>query len=375
MANRHDNLSTASRVIVVGAITNVFLAITKVTAGTLGNSHALVADGIHSASDLFTDLIVYFAAKYGGQAADDDHPYGHRKIETVATTVISVSLVLVGIGIMYDAFTSLAETADMQNGYLLLIVSFFSIVANEWLFRYTAHYAKKLKLELLMANAWHHRSDAASSVVVFIGIAASILGHPYLDAIAAVIVALMIIKTALKIGWTSVQELIDTSIDQELLDSISQCILSVEGVQSLHQLRGRSMAADILLDVHVLVSPKLTVSEGHYIGQQVRLKVCKDYPEVIDMTVHIDPEDDEFSKDSSMLKTRSEIVKDLQQVSANLPLFAKINRYNLHYLEGSITLEIYFPQGIGIDSSLLANKYKDELASLSYIKEIVIYLG
>ncbi len=370
------NDKLTNKTIIVGSIANIFLAATKIIVGIFASSHALIADGIHSTSDLITDCLVYFAAKYGRQRADHDHPYGHRRIETIATTGIACTLILVACGIIYDALSFLSHHAQLTPSTVALVISMGSIVVNEWLFRYTANIAKRVKLDLLMANAWHHRSDAASSIVVFVGILGAILGYKYLDAIAAIIVGLMIIKMAINLGWYSVRELIDTSIDQDILDKITRLILSYNGVIALHQLRGRTMAGDIILDVHIKVAPTLTVSEGHFIGQEVKQKLLQAVNEIVDVTIHIDPEDDEFAKKTIKLKSRSAVLIDLKDCLSFDELYEQNEKINLHYLDGKIIVEIYFSAEICKDIENLyelSKKYTKAVSKLYYIQKIEIY--
>ena len=254
----------SKRVTLIGAIVNALLGILKVLIGTLGNSHALVADGLHSFSDLLTDGLVIFAAKFGSREADIDHPYGHGRIETAATLALAMLLVLVGAGIIYDAGDHLfIEKSTQSPHYIVLIIALISVIANEWLFRYTLRIAEKIQSNLLKANAWHSRSDAGSSVVVLIGVGGSLLGFTYLDAIAAIIVGLFVIKMGWELGWSSLQELVDTGTDPKTLIKIEKAIHEVPGVKSMHQLRTRSMGGNILVDIHAL----------HYLGGKIQVEV------------------------------------------------------------------------------------------------------
>ncbi len=377
MPSRSDDISKlTNKTIITGAVTNVFLAVVKIVSGVLGNSHALIADGIHSSSDLITDGIVYVAARFGQQDADQEHPYGHKKIETLAVTIISCCLILVALGIIHNGAVALAVKEKEMPQSPVLLISILSIIINEWLYRYTAINARILKMEVLMANAWHHRSDAASSVVVTLGILGTLLGFEYLDAIAAMVVGLMIIKIAMQLGWFSLKELIDTSIEKELLDKIAECMLGVEGVVSIHQLRGRSMSRDILLDCHIIVEPYISVSEGHYIGQQVKLRILRKFAEIVDVTIHIDPEDDEFVKNSNNIKSRSTILADLSKYSVDLPFYNNINKIILHYVDSKIVLDIYFKHEDPTKEFIIDKVSEDYLTVLSdlvYIKNINIY--
>lgn len=325
----------------VGAIVNVLLAALKVVFGFLGQSQALIADGLHSFSDLASDVLVIFAAKHASQGADEEHPYGHDRIETAATVVLSLILVAVGIGIGVDALDRLFDPDRLlQPGLLALLVAIVSVLANEGLYQYTHAVAKQLRSNMLHANAWHHRSDAISSLVVIAGIIGSMFGFPYLDAIAAIAVAAMIVKMGWKLGYQSVRELIDTGLEHNRLAMIRRTIMNVAGVRALHMLRTRRMGADALVDVHIMVDPLLSVSEGHQIGETVRLELIKNLDEIRDVTVHIDPEDDESSAPCDELPPREEIVQTLQAKWRDQGLDFASDDITLHYLNGQVQVEV-----------------------------------
>ncbi len=252
----------ARKVTVVGAVVNIVLSVIKILAGWLGSSHALIADGIHSLSDLATDAVVLLAAKYGARDADEEHPYGHGRIETLATVVLGVVLILVALGIGYDAVRRLFEPERLLlPGMLALWAAIISVLAKEALYHYTIAVARKLRSNLLRANAWHHRSDAVSSIVVVVGVIGSMAGLTYLDAVASVAVAVMVAKIGWELGWHSVHELIDRGLEQEDIETIRDKIMEVGGVRAMHDLRTRLMGGNAFVDVDVLVDPSLTVSE------------------------------------------------------------------------------------------------------------------
>lgn len=335
---QHDRYWQAKKVTLIGAIVNAFLGFIKLIGGYLFHSHALVADGVHSFSDLFTDVMVLFASKYGSLDADDTHPYGHQRIETAATLLLSLLLILAGIGIAWDSIDELITSSVTMPGWLSLPVICLSIFANETLFHYTRHVGNRINSQLIITNAWHHRSDAASSIVVLIGLVGSLYGFVYLDAIAAIIVGVMIIKMGWNYAWNSVKELVDTAVEPELLAQIEKVIQNIDGVQKIHQLRSRFMGSDVLIDVHILVSPKISVSEGHYIAQHVHNALVDQIPSVKDVIVHVDPEDDEISSPSLHLPSRKVIQEQLlNEVHIDFP---QILFWNLHYLDGKMTIDI-----------------------------------
>ena len=336
---QHDRYWQARKVTLIGAVINALLGFIKLIGGIFFHSHALVADGFHSFSDLITDVMVLFASKYGSQDADDSHPYGHQRIETAATLMLALVLILAGAGIAWDSIEEIITRSHHTPGLLALPIAILSILANEGLFHYTRHIGHHIRSDLIIANAWHHRSDAASSFVVLLGLIGSLAGYIYLDALAAVVVGLMIIKMGWSYGWNSVKELVDTAIEPQIITQIEHIILRVNGVQKIHQLRSRLMGRDIFIDVHVLVSPCISVSEGHYIAQHVHHALMEKLDRVKDVTVNIDPEDDETCCPSLHLPNRGSLenalLKSWQQD------FPGIQSWVLHYLDGTLTIDIF----------------------------------
>ena len=334
--------SEARNITLIGAGVDLLLGVAKLVVGLLAHSQALIADGVHSLSDLATDFLVLFAAKHAHRAADAEHPYGHGRIETLATVVLGVALILVAVGITFDAARRLQHPDQLlQPGLLALLVALLSVIAKEAIYQYTARVARRLRSNMLMANAWHSRTDAISSIVVMIGVGGVMAGYPYLDAVAAIAVALMIAKIGWDLLWKSAQELIDTALDPDEVEAIRQTILAVEGVRDCHMLRTRVSGGDSLVDVHIMVDPLLSVSEGHQIGEHVRLRLLAEQEHVNDVTVHIDPEDDEAESPSNRLPLRTEVMQRLQQQWAGLGLDEYLDRVVLHYLAGKIHVEVF----------------------------------
>ena len=332
------------KVTLVGSVVDLLLGVVKILIGNTAHSQALIADGVHSLSDLATDFLVLFAAKHSHRAADAEHPYGHGRIETVATVVLGVALTAVAIGISWDAVRRLLDPVLLLHpGWLALAVAFVSIVAKEIIYQYTARVGRRLRSNMLLANAWHSRSDAISSIVVVIGVGGAMAGLPYLDAIAAVAVALMIAMIGWKLLWKSLKELIDTSLDTDQVDAIRKEILDVSGVRALHLLRTRHSGSDALVDVHIQVDPALSVSEGHQIGEYVRTKLIDQIDEVTDVTVHIDPEDDELASPCTNLPLRDEILRRLDAQWQGLNEVPAIDKVLLHYLDGKVHVDVIIP--------------------------------
>jgi cation diffusion facilitator family transporter len=341
------------KVTLIGSVVDLLLGIVKVVIGILSHSQALIADGIHSFSDLFTDFLVLFAAKHAHRAADEEHPYGHGRIETVATVALGGALLTVAVGISYDAIRRLMEPELLLHpGVLALLAALVSVLAKEIIYQYTVRVARRLRSRMLHANAWHSRSDAISSIVVVIGVGGTMAGLPWLDAVAAIVVALMIAKIAWDLLWKSLQELIDTALDAEQVEAISENIRHVPGVRSLHMLRTRRSGSDALVDVHILVDPRLSVSEGHQIGETVRNRLLQDNDEVTDVTVHIDPEDDELASPCTHLPLRDEILRRLEDRWQGLAPLPQVEKVVLHYLDGKVHVDLYLPMMTGTAEEL-----------------------
>jgi cation diffusion facilitator family transporter len=342
-----ERFRAVMRVTLIGSFFDLLLGIAKIIGGYVGSSAALIADGVHSLSDLFTDFIVIYAAKHSHREADEEHPYGHGRIETLATVGLGLALFGVAVGITWDAVERLFQPEKLwQPGYLAMSLAGASIVIKEALYHYSMTIARKYRSNMLKANAWHSRTDAISSVVVVIGIAGSMAGLNYLDAIAAVGVALMIAKISWDLGWHSVRELIDTGLEPERVNAIRKSILAVDGVKTLHILRTRRMGSDALVDVHIQVAPELSVSEGHQISEFVRQQVIRDIDEVADVMVHIDPEDDEEYSPNVRLPLRQALLTKLGSYWHKIPESREIEDVTLHYLEGKIKVDLLLPLSV-----------------------------
>lgn len=365
----------ARKVSIVNASTNTLLAIIKIIAGVLGSSHALIADGIHSFSDLISDALVLIAAKMGGRNPDKRHPYGHQRIETIAAIIIALLLIAVGVGIIYDtAIHFLQQTTNTVKGVPVILVAVISILTNEWLYRYTHKAGKLINSNLLLTNAWHNRSDALVSVIVLFSVIGTLLGIHYLDAIGAIIIAILILKIGIKMIWTSISELIDAGVDDGTLKNIRHTILSIPGIVSIHQLRTRMHGGAIFVDVHIIVEPMISVSEGHYIGDQVLHALTQSNSSISDITVHIDPENDEVTLPSLNLPNRDELQAKLNHHWKALPGFDMIEKLVLHYLDGKIQVEIFMSANI-LDqhkSDALYTIYQESIKPLNEIYKINI---
>ncbi|WP_205340309.1 cation diffusion facilitator family transporter [Denitrificimonas caeni] len=360
---------------VVAAIVNLALTIAKVFFGIVGQSHALIADGIHSLADLSTDLMVWFAAKYSNQPADKEHPYGHARIETAFTVGLGVVLIATAIGIVVDSAQRLLNPElILQPTPIVLLIAFISIVANEGLYQYTMRTAREFNSNLLRANAWHHRSDAISSIVVLVGVAGSLLGFPYLDAFAALGVAFMIGKIGWDQAWVSIRELVDTGMEPKTTAAIERIIENIEGVQGVHMLRSRRMGSSYLIDVHIEVDERLSVSEGHKIAEYVRLKLIDSNKDISNALVHIDPEDDSLALLCSGLPLRREVLADLREAWAGEVDAAECGSVTLHYLSGKVHVDLVRPMSdMEENAQNLCLHLQNKAQALSYIGQVRIF--
>ncbi len=376
---RQARYQQVKKVTLVGLIVNAILAVGKISLGFVGQSQALVADGVHSMADLVSDVIVLVAAKEASKEADEEHPYGHGRIETVVEVLLGALLIIVAVGIMIDAGLRLFEPDRLLSPtWLALLAAFISIVANESLFHYTLGVSKKINSNLLKANAWHHRADAISSVIALVGIAGAMLGWGFLDAIAAIGVSLLVAKIGWDIGWRGLQELIDTALDPEKVEEIRAKILSVDGVKAVHSLRTRSMGGYALVDAHILVvNSKMSVSEGHQISECVMRRLHAEVDEVSDVIVHIDPEDDETERPSGHLRLRNEVEAHLEELFADNVFFAKRKGIVLHYLSGKVIVDINLPLDLLAEASVTEIKKSFELADrdADYIGQVDVHFN
>jgi cation diffusion facilitator family transporter len=339
------------KVTLIGAITNLFLSIAQIAGGLLTSSQAVLADGIHTLSDLASDFMVLFAARQASKEADEEHPYGHQRIETVATVALGTVLTIVGLSIGYRAIVRLLDTELLvQPEPMALVFAALAIISKEGLFHYTRRVARRIRSRMLEANAWHHRSDVVSSLVVLVGVVTSLMGFPLADALAALIIAAMIMYMGGQLVYESFMELIDTGLDPELVEEMRRTALEIDEVTSLHMLRTRSMGGYALADVHIQVDPRISVSEGHQISEAVRQRLINQYDELEDVMVHIDPEDDELGPISATLPLRSEFKNKLINYWKSHNAFSHIQNFDIHYLNGLVELDIYLPLELMHDS-------------------------
>ena len=287
--NSQTKQQAAKKSTLVSVVINIALATAQIFVGIFSGSNGLIAEGIHSLSDLLADFVVLFANHHSSKDADDDHHYGHQRFETAASLFLGLSLLGVGLAMLWGAghkiiYPVVAATIQIQA----LWVAIAALATKEILFRYMLAVATKVRSSMLVANAWHARSDAVSSLLVAIGIIGALMGYPVLDAVGALVVGLVIVKTSFEFAWDALHDLMDRAASEEEIVKIRELVSTTPKVLGCHDLRTRKMGDMILVDVHIEVNGEMTVREGHEIVLAVRSRVMADLT-VLDVMVHIDP--------------------------------------------------------------------------------------
>jgi cation diffusion facilitator family transporter len=284
-----ERAAAATRSTWVSVAVNLVLTLAQITAGILARSQALIADGIHTLSDLVADFVVLFASHHSQKDADEDHPYGHQRFETAASLVLGALLLAVGLGMLWSAAGKLQNPESIATVHITALwVAAGALVAKELLFRYMLSVAKKVKSSMLVANAWHARSDAASSLVVGVGIIGNLMGYPILDPIAAAIVGFMVTRMGWSFGWDALHDLMDRAVDVAEVQAIRQTLLDTPGISNAHDVRTRKMGDMIVVDAHLEVDATLSVEQGHDIAVAARDRVMQRH-RVLNMMTHVDP--------------------------------------------------------------------------------------
>jgi len=290
----------ANKITWVGFFINLILTSIKLLAGIMGNSNAMIADAIHSVSDFTTDIVVLISFRVVRKPADKDHNYGHGKFETLATTIIGIALFIVGLGILYSSGKNiysaiLLKTYLESPGIIALITALLSMITKEILFRLTLKTGLEIKSSAVIANAWHHRSDAVSSIGTFIGIGGAILlgdNWRVLDPIAAIIVSIFIMKTAYDISIGSIKELLEESLDDSTNKNILELIENINQVKSPHDLKTRKVGNKIIIDIHINVKNNLSIVEAHKINDEIERQIKEIYGDNTIINIHTEPEED-----------------------------------------------------------------------------------
>lgn len=360
----------------VAISTNALLSIAQLLIGVFANAFSLVADAVHTLSDLVTDIMVLLAGRQGAEPADRNHPYGHGRIETATTMLLGIVLVGVGMGFLWSSGVRLQhmdESLPLHPAALYMAIT--TLFAKEALFRFSLAASKRLQAPMLEANAWHARSDAASSLVVAVGIGGGLAGYPFLEPLAAAVVGFLIVSMGAKLAWKALRELIDTGMSDAELAALSNTIHATPGVVDMHDLRTRRMANRVLCDTHILVDPRITVSEGHRISDTVYTRIREAHPEVREVLVHIDAEEDGELQGvpPGPPATRDEIERLVGELLGDdAPL---LQRIQIHYLGQRVEIEIVLGPGAWhrIDASALKSRMDTLLATRPDLRSIRIF--
>lgn len=289
----------------IGLLINIGLSSLKFAAGYFGRSQALIADAIHSLTDTTTDIAVIAGSHYWSRPPDESHPYGHRRLETLVTAFIGLVLAAAGIGIGWEAISTLHKMHASPPGWIAVYAAMASIVTKEILYRWTAAVGKKTKSPALAANAWHHRTDAISSLPVLVAVTGALIfpSWSFLDHVGAAIVSVFILHAAMKIIWPAVSELIDAGAPEEIQKKIAEIACSTSGVREVHAVRSRYISSSIQIDMHIVVDGNMSVQEGHTIADNVENNIISGIPEVLEVVVHVDPtqvsSDNQFSVENN----------------------------------------------------------------------------
>jgi cation diffusion facilitator family transporter len=353
------NISPGIKATLVGAFANLLLSVVKFIGGVAGHSTALVADALHSLSDLLTDAIVLATHKIGQIPADSNHPYGHGRAETIGATIVGGVIILAGIWIGYDVWQVIASGSKLIPTWLAASAALFSILVNEGIFHYTRRVGEKTNSPAIIANAWHHRSDAISSVAALIGILGAHFGYPIMDPLAGGIVALMILKVGYDILTDGLRDLMDTGLSEDQTREIQKLIDDIPEVIKYHDLRTRTLGGEVFMDVHILVDTDLTVTEGHAAAERVRRSLINAFDRVQDVLVHVDGEEDH-----KLLQiypsTRADLKKIVDPMIQDADVTLKRTGMRVHHLKGTTLIEIH----LKVDPSKSMNEINPVLKDL-----------
>lgn len=291
MTNADNYEKTAMKVSIVSVIWNLLLSAGKLFAGIFANSRAMISDAVHSASDVFSTIIVMIGVKISGKDSDNDHPYGHERLECVAAIILATVLAATGIGIGYGAVVKImaGDYNVEMPGILALVAAVVSILVKELMFWYTRYYAKQIDSSALMADAWHHRSDSLSSIGALIGIIGARLGFGIMEPLASVVICIFIEKAAYDIFMDAVNKMVDKSCDDETMEKIKACAMNIPGVENIDLLRTRVFGNKIYVDMEIAADGNKTLDETHAVAERVHDAIEQEFPKVKHIMVHVNP--------------------------------------------------------------------------------------
>jgi cation diffusion facilitator family transporter len=371
-----DRLRALSGVTVVAAVANLVLVVVKGGAGLVGGSSVLVADAVHSLSDLATDVVALISLRVASKPPDEEHPYGHGRYETLGTAFVGVVLLGAAAGIAWEASSRFGQSVVPAG--ITLWVAGLSIAVKEALFQITIRAGRRHESPLVVANAWHQRSDALSSIAALAGIAGARMGFPILDPAAAVVVAALIAKTAVSLLAGTIREVTDTTLQREMLRDLGAGIRRLPGVVNLHELRARRMGPRVLVDLHVQVDASTTVSDGHQVAERVRQFVFGEHGGVSEVLVHIDPEPDEdLAPGDQLSRPRGEIESEVRRIAQRVDGVRAVTHVMVHFLEQQVALQvdIEVDQEIRVrEAAAVARSLRERLEAVSGVDHADVHL-
>lgn len=299
VCQREADASQVRRITWIGLVLNIALTGFKFVVGYIGASQAIIADAFHSLSDMVTDVAVLLGVRFWANPPDREHPYGHWRIETLVTTIIGLALAAVALGIGYEALAGIRDPHLRQPHWIAITGAAISIVVKEILYRYTVEVGRRVKSGAVVANAWHHRSDALSSIPAMIAVSLAVLNPKlaFVDHLGAFVVSLFILKVSWDITKPALDNLVDRGATAQEVAAIRAIVLGVQGVQSTHAIRSRRMGPGVFLDLHVLVDGQISVKQGHDIAERIKKELMETGPDVADVVVHVEPVEDAVSTD------------------------------------------------------------------------------
>jgi cation diffusion facilitator family transporter len=350
----------------VSAVVNTLLSAAQIVVGLFAHSSGLVADGVHSLSDLLADFVVLIANRYSHKAADQEHPYGHFRFETAASLLLGGLLLVVGLGMLWSSAMKF-RTPELipQVHVVALWVALAALLSKECLFRYMLAVARRVRSSMLAANAWHARSDAASSLVVALGIIGNLLGFPLFDPLAAAIVGFLVSRMGWHFGYDAFQDLMDRGLEQNQVDALHATLTQTEGVVNAHDVRTRKMGDLVLVDAHLRVNSHISVSEGHQVALKAQHRLMQQHS-VADATIHIDADGDDEGANLD-LPSRQLLLRQINQQLGESALH--LEQLQAHYLDGRVELDILLPA----EAAELATRCLD-LAALPKVTRLRIFL-
>ena len=372
----------AQKVTIIGAILDTLLGFAKIIIGVASNSNALIADGIHSFSDLLTDFMVVIIFHFSHDEPDEEHPWGHARFETIGTVFLGCVLIAVAGAMAFESIREFWTSDSVPTlGWPALLVACLSILSKEWIYRYTLAAGKRLKSDLLIANAWHSRTDSFSSIVVLFGILGAMAGYAWFDIVAAVIVAAFVGKIGWDLTWDSIKELVDTALPEERVQELREVVEEVDGIINVHHFKSRNMGSKSLLEMHIQVAPYCSASEGHWIGDTAVIKLLQRFDDIGHVIFHIDTYDDEEESYCRVLPLRKEIEEAITESMAIHAPGIKDYHVTLHYRHDLIEIELKFNHE-EIDTmqenpvplfSVLSDKLNQSMKSLPWFSKLTIW--